>query len=55
MEFAFDINIVLPLEITILNGDHRILNHGHTARISYVLSTFLSIVLVVYFIELLTS
>ena len=36
MEFPFDINAVLPLEITILNGDYRILNHGHTARILYV-------------------
>lgn len=38
MEFPFDINIVLPLETTILNGDYRILNHGHTARILYVLN-----------------
>jgi hypothetical protein len=33
MEFPFDINIILPHEITILNGDYRILNHGQTARI----------------------
>ena len=40
MEFPFDINIVLPLEITILNGDYRILNHGYAAKILYVLSKF---------------
>ncbi|CAF0904921.1 unnamed protein product [Adineta ricciae] len=34
MEFPFDINAVLPQEITILNGDFRVLNHGQTARIS---------------------
>ncbi|CAF1515894.1 unnamed protein product, partial [Rotaria sordida] len=28
MEFPFDINVVLPNEITIINGDYRILNHG---------------------------
>ncbi|CAF3419346.1 unnamed protein product [Rotaria sp. Silwood1] len=33
MEFPFDINAVLPHEITIINGDYRILNHGQTARI----------------------
>ncbi|CAF0830192.1 unnamed protein product [Rotaria sordida] len=33
MEFPFDINVVLPNEITIINGDYRILNHGQTARI----------------------
>ncbi|UJR37170.1 hypothetical protein I4U23_029879 [Adineta vaga] len=32
MEFPFDINAVLTQEITILNGDFRILNHGQTAR-----------------------
>jgi len=56
MEFSFDINIVLPLEITILNGDYRILNHGHAARILYVLLDFSLIVLVMYcFLELLTN
>ena len=39
MEFPFDINAVLPQEITILNGDFRVLNHGQTARISYVLDS----------------
>ncbi|CAF3473739.1 unnamed protein product [Rotaria sp. Silwood1] len=38
MEFPFDINAVLPHEITIINGDYRILNHGQTARILFVLS-----------------
>ncbi|CAF3462746.1 unnamed protein product, partial [Rotaria sp. Silwood2] len=33
MEFPFDINAVLPHEITMINGDYRILNHGQTARI----------------------
>ena len=37
MEFPFDVNIVLPHEITIINGDYRILNQGHTARILFVL------------------
>jgi hypothetical protein len=55
MEFKFDINIVLPLEITIINGDYRVLNHGHAARISYVLLDISLIILVMYFIELLTS
>ena len=36
MEFSFDINPVLPHEITIINGDYRILNQGHTTRIGYV-------------------
>ncbi len=38
MEFPFDINIILPLEITILNGDYRILNHGYATKILYVVS-----------------
>jgi hypothetical protein len=35
MEFSFDVNYVLPYEVTILNGDYRILNQGQTARILY--------------------
>ncbi|CAF3889372.1 unnamed protein product [Rotaria sordida] len=33
MEFPFDINYILPYEITILNGDYRVLNKGQTTRI----------------------
>jgi hypothetical protein len=55
MEFKFDINTVLPLEITILNGDYRVLNHGHAARVSYVLADISLIILIMYFIELLTN
>ncbi|UJR09046.1 hypothetical protein I4U23_013294 [Adineta vaga] len=33
MEFSFDINQVLPFEITILNGDYRVLNPGQSVRI----------------------
>ncbi len=40
MEFLFDINIILPLEVTIINGDYRILNNGYTKRISYVVNKF---------------
>ena len=36
MEFAFDVNYVLPYEVTIFNGDYRILNQGQTARVLYV-------------------
>ncbi|CAF0884610.1 unnamed protein product [Didymodactylos carnosus] len=32
MEFPFDINAVLPYDVTILNGDYRILNHEQTIR-----------------------
>lgn len=56
MEFTFDINIILPLEITILNGDYRILNHGHTARIlSELCLIYLFMNLVLYLIGLLTN
>lgn len=34
MEFPFDINYVLPYEVTIYNGDYRVLNQGHSTRIS---------------------
>jgi len=47
MEFKFDINTVLPLEITILNGDYRVLNHGHAARVSYVLADISLVILVI--------
>lgn len=33
MEFSFDINYVLPYEVTIFNGDYRVLNQGHSTRI----------------------
>ncbi|CAF2938432.1 unnamed protein product [Rotaria sp. Silwood2] len=33
MEFPFDINYILPYEITIFNGDYRVLNKGQTTRI----------------------
>ncbi|CAF0807307.1 unnamed protein product [Adineta ricciae] len=33
MEFPFDINQVLPLELTIINGDYRVLNPGESIRI----------------------
>ncbi len=36
MEFSFDVNNVLPFEITIFNGDYRVLNPGQRIRISYV-------------------
>ncbi len=36
MEFPFDVNNVLPFEITILNGDYQVLNPGQRTRISYV-------------------
>lgn len=35
MEFPFDVNYVLPYEVTIFNGDYRILNQGQTARVLY--------------------
>ena len=38
MEFPFDVNYILPYEVTILNGDYRIINPGQTARILYVLN-----------------
>jgi hypothetical protein len=37
MEFPFDVNYVLPYEVTIFDGDYRILNHGQTTRGLYVL------------------
>lgn len=37
MEFPFDVNFVLPYEVTIINGDYRILNQGQSARVLYVL------------------
>ncbi|CAF1032657.1 unnamed protein product [Adineta ricciae] len=33
MEFPFDINQVLPFELTIINGDYRVLNPGESIRI----------------------
>lgn len=35
MEFPFDINHVLPYEVTIFNGDYRVLNQGHSIRVQY--------------------
>ena len=37
MEFPFDVNYVLPFDITIFNEDYRVLNPGQPTRISYVL------------------
>lgn len=36
MDFPFDINYILPYEITIFNGDYRLLNKGQISRILYV-------------------
>jgi len=48
MEFPFDINVVLNQEITILNADYRILNHGQTARTLCVLSLLFSSIVSVF-------
>jgi hypothetical protein len=48
MEFPFDINVVLTQEITILNADYRILNHGQTARTLCVLSLLFSSIVSVF-------
>jgi hypothetical protein len=48
MEFSFDVNYVLPYEVTIFNGDYRILNQGQTARILYVLNIISNFITFVY-------
>jgi hypothetical protein len=48
MEFPFDINVILNQEITILNADYRILNHGQTARTLCVLSLLFSSIVSVF-------
>ncbi len=56
MKFLFDINVILPLEITIINGDYRVLNHGYTTRISYVvLKVFCRLYFMYRSIDKLTS
>jgi hypothetical protein len=39
MEFSFDVNYVLPYEVTIFNGDYRILNQGQSTRVLYVVKS----------------
>jgi len=49
MEFPFDINYVLPYEVTIFNGDYRILNQGQTTRVLYVLKFISVLMMFIYF------
>jgi hypothetical protein len=49
MEFPFDVNYVLPYEVTIFNGDYRVLNQGQTTRLLYVLKTIAAVMMFIYF------
>ncbi len=49
MEFPFDVNYVLPYEVTILNGDYRVINQGQTVRILYVLNIISILIIFKYF------
>jgi len=49
MEFPFDVNYVLPYEVTIFNGDYRVLNQGQTTRLLYVLKTISAVMMFIYF------
>ncbi len=49
MEFPFDINYVLPYEVTIFNGDYRVLNQGQTTRVLYVLKFISILMMFIYF------
>jgi len=49
MEFPFDVNYVLPYEVTIFNGDYRVLNQGQTTRLLYVLKTISVVMMFIYF------
>jgi hypothetical protein len=49
MEFPFDVNYVLPYEVTIFNGDYRVLNQGQTTRLLYVLKTMSAVMMFIYF------
>jgi hypothetical protein len=45
MEFPFDVNYILPYEVTIFNGDYRVLNQGQSTRVLYVVKIiFISLI-----------
>ncbi len=52
MEFSFDVNYVLPYEVTIFNGDYRILNQGQSTRVLYVVKSIFILINVYVFIFL---
>jgi hypothetical protein len=49
MEFPFDVNFILPYEVTIFNGDYRVLNQAQSTRVSYVVKRVFSILLMFLF------